>query len=254
MNFRNALIAPRQALYCLSATDGLHAARLSFPLTFLSFDDLSSFLVVSLPGNTSPTMSQHTQDYTNDGLPVYTDTYTYTYDPQAYPVSPPPSSHSPSSRPPRSSSLHANPQLAQRPTTPRYASTAEAIAHFRPTPREVISGIAPHVFDERRRRRTSAHRRTQSAGVYGAGATAGYEGAGQGYVYHSRRSSGSPLKGGAVISWDERGVYVEHDKVIQSEPGHGMGDARDELAMRQDKGKRKGKGWRYLRVDVQLFK
>jgi hypothetical protein len=35
-----------------------------------------------------------------------------------------------------------------------YATTAEAIANFKPTPREVISGIAPHVFDERKRRRS----------------------------------------------------------------------------------------------------
>ena len=35
-----------------------------------------------------------------------------------------------------------------------YATTAEAIANFKPTHREVISGIAPHVFDERKRRRS----------------------------------------------------------------------------------------------------
>ena len=55
------------------------------------------------------------------------------------------------------------PRLGAAPTAPGgpslqrvakvYASTAEAIAHFKPTPREVISGIAPHVFDERKRRR-----------------------------------------------------------------------------------------------------
>ncbi len=43
-----------------------------------------------------------------------------------------------------------------------YASTAEAIAHFKPTPREVISGIAPHVFDERKRRRGAAPRRGEA--------------------------------------------------------------------------------------------
>ena len=35
-----------------------------------------------------------------------------------------------------------------------YATTAEAIANFKPTHRQVISGIAPHVFDERKRRRS----------------------------------------------------------------------------------------------------
>ena len=35
-----------------------------------------------------------------------------------------------------------------------YATTAEAIANFKPTHREVICGIAPHVFDERKRRRS----------------------------------------------------------------------------------------------------
>lgn len=41
-------------------------------------------------------------------------------------------------------------------TTPRIvhdpAAIAAAIANFRPTPKQVINGIAPHVFDERKRR------------------------------------------------------------------------------------------------------
>jgi hypothetical protein len=45
-----------------------------------------------------------------------------------------------------------------------YATIAEAIANFKPTHREVISGIAPHVFDERmkrqRQRRASLPTRT----------------------------------------------------------------------------------------------
>ena len=46
-----------------------------------------------------------------------------------------------------------------------YATTAEAIANFKPTPREVISGIAPHVFDERKRRR-SQRRASSSSRPY----------------------------------------------------------------------------------------
>lgn len=43
-----------------------------------------------------------------------------------------------------------------------YSTTAEAIANFKPTHREVISGIAPHVFDERRKKRSRSQRRASS--------------------------------------------------------------------------------------------
>ncbi|KAJ3794356.1 hypothetical protein GGU11DRAFT_845060 [Lentinula aff. detonsa] len=45
---------------------------------------------------------------------------------------------------------------------PKSIDLATAIANFRPTPKEIINGIAPHVFDERRtrsRRRRSLSRR-----------------------------------------------------------------------------------------------
>lgn len=72
-----------------------------------------------------------------------------------------------------------------------YASTAEAIAHFKPTPREVISGIAPHVFDERKRRR-GQHRVAAKPYWYAPGG--------------QKRSS--PLRGATLISWDEHSIYL----------------------------------------------
>ncbi|KAF9032459.1 hypothetical protein BDZ89DRAFT_578559 [Hymenopellis radicata] len=49
------------------------------------------------------------------------------------------------------------------------ATLSAAIANFKPTPKEVISGIAPHVFDDRRVRRrrnsTGRPRRRPSTGL-----------------------------------------------------------------------------------------
>lgn len=46
--------------------------------------------------------------------------------------------------------------------SPDQAALAAAIANFKPTPKEVISGIAPHVFDERKRRRRRSMRRSST--------------------------------------------------------------------------------------------
>ncbi|KAJ4485256.1 hypothetical protein J3R30DRAFT_1333506 [Lentinula aciculospora] len=65
-------------------------------------------------------------------------------------------------------------------SVPKSIDLATAIANFRPTPKEIINGIAPHVFDERRtrsRRRRSLNRR----GSFGRGrpSSASYD------FYHS---------------------------------------------------------------------
>ncbi|CAA7266326.1 unnamed protein product [Cyclocybe aegerita] len=82
-------------------------------------------------------------------------------------------------------------------TAKTYATTAEAIANFKPTSQQVISGIAPHVFDERRRRRSQ--RRASYPRWYGTNANTG--------------KRPSPLRGAMVISWDEHSIYLE-----QSDP------------------------------------
>ncbi|KAF9466996.1 hypothetical protein BDZ94DRAFT_1305854 [Collybia nuda] len=83
--------------------------------------------------------------------------------------------------------------LPPRPT-PHVPSIAAAIANFKPTPREVISGIAPHVFDERRRRR----RRSRSPRPHP-------------YGLHNDGAKSSPLRVSAVIMWDdeENLIYLE---------------------------------------------
>lgn len=80
-------------------------------------------------------------------------------------------------------------QRAKSPTVT--STTAEAIANFKPSPRDVISGIAPHVFDERRRRRFQKKRATKPY-WYGPNG--------------EKRSS--PLRGATVITWDETSIYL----------------------------------------------
>lgn len=75
-----------------------------------------------------------------------------------------------------------------------YATTAEAIANFKPTPRDVISGIAPHVFDERKRRR-SRRRASSPSHTYWCNQP-------------SREKRSSPLGGTIVCAWEaERSIY-----------------------------------------------
>ncbi|KAF8972443.1 hypothetical protein BDZ97DRAFT_1781021 [Flammula alnicola] len=132
-----------------------------------------------------------------------------------------------------------------------YATTADAIANFKPTPREVISGIAPHVFDERKRRRNQQR-------------------APKPYWYSpSGEKRSSPLRGATIISWDEHSIYLE-----QSAPQHGgsaervtatsSADVRDvenpEHSSQQATVIKKRpaildkSGWKYFRVDVHLLK
>lgn len=90
-----------------------------------------------------------------------------------------------------SSSSSSSAQRAFKP----YATTAEAIANFRPSSREVVEGIAPHVFDERKRRRSHPRSRSRSPKPYWYAAASG-----------EKRSS--PLRGATVISWDEHSIYL----------------------------------------------
>ncbi|KAF9007864.1 hypothetical protein BDQ17DRAFT_174792 [Cyathus striatus] len=85
------------------------------------------------------------------------------------------------------------PPPSSSPTYPN--STAAAIANFRPSPREIINGIAPHVFDDhrsfRRRRRPS---RTPKP---------------YWYTQSNGGVKSSPLRVSAVISWDDHSIYLE---------------------------------------------
>ena len=73
-----------------------------------------------------------------------------------------------------------------------YATTAEAIANFKPTHREVISGIAPHVFDERKRRR-SQRRASSPSRPY----------------CNEPEKRPSPLRGASVCAWEvEHSIYL----------------------------------------------
>ena len=99
-------------------------------------------------------------------------------------------------------SSHSNVQIGlgspSQATVKVYATTAEAIANFKPTHREVISGIAPHVFDERKTRRKRSQRRASSPSR----------------TYWCERSGGkrpSPLGGMTACAWEEHSIYLgEH--------------------------------------------
>jgi hypothetical protein len=85
-----------------------------------------------------------------------------------------------------------------------YSSTAAAIANFKPTPREIINGIAPHVFDDYKRRhgkpsRSHSKRRPPAEPRMGG--------------------KPSPLRGSAVISCDECSIYVESEQRVREETG-----------------------------------
>lgn len=79
--------------------------------------------------------------------------------------------------------------------------TTNAVARFKPSPRDVISGIAPHVFDERRRRRSSY----VSLGRQGSGRRSSSP---RWYGYRQGRPRASPLRMSVVISLDDRSIYI----------------------------------------------
>ncbi|KAF7340418.1 hypothetical protein MVEN_01961700 [Mycena venus] len=85
--------------------------------------------------------------------------------------------------------------------SPQQQAQLAALLRFRPSSRDVISGIAPHVFDDHRaspRSRSRRRRRTSSPSP------------------ERRRRSGSPaphrspLRLSAVISVDDHGAIVQH--------------------------------------------
>ncbi|KAF8168508.1 hypothetical protein B0H34DRAFT_62317 [Crassisporium funariophilum] len=130
-----------------------------------------------------------------------------------------------------------------------YSTTAEAIANFKPTSREVISGIAPHVFDERKRRKSQ--RRASGSYWYGPNG--------------EKRSS--PLRGATVLSWDEHSIYFEqpdsqrssterqdasstHSRDVKdSQPDRTKKPAHSVRSMNLDKPRKK-----YFRIDIHLLR
>lgn len=132
-----------------------------------------------------------------------------------------------------------------------YATTAEAIANFKPSSRDVISGIAPHVFDERKRRRFQK-KRSNKPYWYGP--------------IGEKRSS--PLRGATVISWDETSIYlateqpqvdtqrttttVEKSEAVNSNPPRELEKPDQRLTTRRLK--RDKTGWKYFPVHTQLIK
>lgn len=89
-----------------------------------------------------------------------------------------------------------SPAHKPRPAKQTRESTIEAIARFKPTSRDVISGIAPHVFDERRRRRSQkrASRRSWCEA--------------NGLIHVQNQKFSSPLRRTTVLSLEEHSIYL----------------------------------------------
>ncbi|KAF5339416.1 hypothetical protein D9611_009864 [Ephemerocybe angulata] len=135
---------------------------------------------------------------------------------------PPSPSPSPTQTQPQAPTQPHQPRPTRRLSTPIISSPLPiplselvTIARFKPSPRDVISGIAPHVFDERRRRRSPARSPSASASSRARaerrrsgrwnGASGGVSGGGG----FGERGRASPLRRSVVISWDERTIYLE---------------------------------------------
>lgn len=67
------------------------------------------------------------------------------------------------------------------------------LASFRPTPHQIISCIAPHVFDERNRRRRYVKQKHSAGDSSGCGRGV---------------NRSSPLRGAVIIAWDEHSIYL----------------------------------------------
>ncbi|PPQ73263.1 hypothetical protein CVT26_015221 [Gymnopilus dilepis] len=160
-----------------------------------------------------------------------------------------------------SSSLPSSPP--QPPAGKFYSTTAEAIANFRPSSREVVRGIAPHVFDERKRRRSHPRSRSRSPKPYWYTTAAGGE------------MRPSPLRGATVISWDEHSIYLEQpDTSSKRTPSierketalaatlersslgdsHGSESDLQGTTRRGRRFKTDKAGWKHFRVDIRLLK
>lgn len=137
------------------------------------------------------------------------------------------------------------------------STTAEAIANFKPTHREVISGIAPHVFDERKKKRSRSQRRASSPKrPYWCNEPGG-----------EKRSS--PLRGAIVYACEvERSIYLDdpqlHSKEnIETNSIRAFTTSGPSIVQLQEKAhnnKIKSDNlkieafWKYLRFDARLFK
>lgn len=137
-----------------------------------------------------------------------------------------------------------------------YSTTADAIANFKPTHREVISGIAPHVFDERKKKRSRSRRRVSPpTRPYWCNEPSG-----------EKRSS--PLRGTIVYAWEaERSIYLDdpqlHSKEnIETNSIRAFTTSGPSIVQLQEKAHNKINSdnlkieglWRYLRFDANLFK
>jgi len=142
-----------------------------------------------------------------------------------------------------------------------YATTAEAIANFKPTHREVISGIAPHVFDERKRRR-SQRRASPSSRTY--------------WCEPGGEKRPSPLRGMTVSPWDEHSIFLDQADPqqrlkenaetpspictftsnaanVQEKPRNKNNNTMEKISSESDNLKTEAR-WKYLRIDTHLFK
>jgi len=145
------------------------------------------------------------------------------------------------------------------------ATTAEAIANFKPTHRQVISGIAPHVFDERKRRR-SQRRTSSSSRTYWCGP--------------SGEKRPSPLRWTTVCAArEEHSVYLDQPdpqhrstETIKTNPicafksgvpnvrlgrtDHNNNTTNDTIVEKIDSAKnlKTEALWKYLRFDAHIFK
>ncbi|KAF8798353.1 hypothetical protein BYT27DRAFT_7203449 [Phlegmacium glaucopus] len=143
-----------------------------------------------------------------------------------------------------------------------YATTAEAIANFKPTHREVISGIAPHVFDERKRRRSQRRASSSSSRTY--------------WCETGGEKRPSPLRGTTVIAWEEHSIYLNQpDPQRRSKENietNSIGAFTSEATNVQRQGTTHNNTngttlekidsdnlkpealWKYLRIDTHLFR
>ncbi|KAF9490291.1 hypothetical protein BDN71DRAFT_201548 [Pleurotus eryngii] len=98
--------------------------------------------------------------------------------------------------PPSFSSIFAaSPRTNHMATLRSYSpSVPSSVINFKPTPREVLGGIAPHLFGERPRRRSSASRTRSEVHLAPT---------------HKRNVSSSPLRVSAILTaWDENGQLM----------------------------------------------
>ncbi|KAK7468272.1 hypothetical protein VKT23_002782 [Stygiomarasmius scandens] len=130
----------------------------------------------------------------------------------------------PSPSPFNSTSPNAN-TIAQPNYLHPHSSVATAVANFRPSPRDVISGIAPHVFDERRRRRRGSRRSSNSFSRYerdsGSGSRSRSRSRSQrrpslesssrsaSVARYSVTCESSPLRVSAVIAVDDLDLFLD---------------------------------------------